>query len=292
MHLCSILNTPPIQSLSHPLFCNKSLNIKIKRDDLIHPIISGNKWLKLKHCLLDIEAKQMSCVASMGGRYSNLLHTLSYVGMLLGWQVELFILGYKQQPETPMMKDAKRWGATIHLVDRKTFQQLRYQPPYLNAKTYWLPEGGYSQLALKGVAESLMDINEHYDYLISASATATTLAGYLLGKQKRQLKTKMLGVAVLKNDDEIEKHLQSLINFQPKDVSVIRGYECGGYAKSNDKLKSQILFAKQNFALDLEPIYSGKAFMALNDLVAKDYFPPNSNILFVHCGGMQGMRAS
>lgn len=303
-HLFSILQSSIIQPLISDELSSKDIQVDIKRDDLIHPIISGNKWRKLKYLLLDIEAKGYKKIAAMGGHYSNLLHTLSYVSQLLGWQCQLYIRGHKAQALTPMLQDAKRWGVQIEYVERKTFRELRNSPPLLNDDIFWISEGGFSELAIKGSIESLMELPEEYDYLVVACATGTSLAGYCQGVANNKFFSKpkktmqVVGIPVLKNNNEIYQNVELLIDGKANDrlktkvkPQLISGYEFGGYAKSTSELNDfMILFEKQH-NIPLEPVYSGKSFYALMDLVKRDYFPKGSRILLIHCGGLQGKRS-
>jgi len=288
-HLFSLLKHSKIQSISTTETLSQNIQLDIKRDDLIHPIISGNKWRKLKYLLLEVEAKGYKKIAVMGGQYSNLLHTLSYISMLLGWQVELYVRAHKGQKLTPMLHDAIRWGAKIQNVDRATFREYRESKPNLEDDTYWISEGAFDQLAVKGSIESLMELNEQYDYLLIACATGTSLAGYCAGVSRLALTTKVVGVSVLKNDDEIERHVALLAGGDEKPI-VINDYDFGGYAKRNDQLLRFISQFESEQGIPLEPVYNGKSFYAAMDLIKQGYFLEGSKILLIHCGGMQGAR--
>ena len=290
-HLYSLLNSSKSKRIESPLFESKEISVDIKRDDLIHPILSGNKWRKLKHLLLYIESLDAIAIQALGGRYSNFLHSLSYVCHLLGWPLEIFVLRYPNQPETPMMSDAKAWGAKLTLVDKQTYRQLRERPFEYAKNVVWLPEGGFEALATKGAAESIFELSHDYDYLITASATGTTIAGYCAAVAKYQLPTRILAVAVLKNDDEIMNNVIRLAG-HADNCQVIKGYECGGFAKHNAELERFIELATAEFSIPLEPVYSGKSFWALYDMIEKNRFPKGSRILYIHCGGMQGARDS
>jgi len=286
-HLYSVLKNSPIQKLKSEHYSARNLEIHVKRDDLIHPVISGNKWRKLKYLLLEIEKSGKRRLAAMGGRYSNLLHSLGYICKLLDWELELYVLGYPEQKDTPTLADLRRWGGRINLVNRQTFQSIRNIPPELDSDVFWIAEGGYHSLALKGVKETFYELPERYDYIITASATGTTLAGYV--QQGNALNTKVMGVAVLRNDDEIAEHLFELTG-ERNSAELIKGYDAGGFGKSCSEVERWIKKAKEEFNIPLEPVYSGKSFWALNDLIEKNYFPEGSKILFVHCGGLQGRR--
>lgn len=288
-HLFSQLTNAPVERLSEPLLKEHNIRLDIKRDDLLHPIISGNKWRKLKHVLLKIESQGCRSIATMGGRYSNLLHAVSYIAMQLGWKAKLYVRGYQQQQLTPMLQDAKRWGAEICYVDKVTFREIRREPPQLDEGDFWLPEGGYEQLAIKGTIESVMELPRVYDYLVIASATGTSLAGYCQAVTNMQLKTRIIGIATLNNQSEILHNVAQISDGQAV-PEVIKGYEFGGFAKSTTELKSFIHHFQEKHNIPLEPVYSGKSFFAVMDLLKKGYFPDGSRVLLVHCGGLQGKR--
>lgn len=255
----------------------------------MHPVVSGNKWRKLKHLLLKIESQGFKKVAVMGGQYSNLLHSISYLGMTLGWQVELYVRGYQHQTLTPMLKDAKRWSAKIIYCDKISFKGFRDSPPELDKDVFWISEGAYDQMALKGSIESLMEVNQPYDYLIIASATGTSLAGYCQAISSLSLQTKVIGIRVLKNDDEISQRVTQLTDGRTQ-PEIITGYEFGGYAKQHPDLIAFIKTFEQQHKIPLEAVYNGKSFYAAMDLITKNYFPKGSRILLIHCGGLQGKR--
>lgn len=273
----------------------KQITLHVKRDDLRHPILSGNKWLKLKHLLLEIENRGYNSVAAMGGRYSNFLHALGYTCHLLGWQSRFFIRGHPEQNLTPMLKDLKLWGAELVYVNREKFRQIRQQPPDLNNKTFWFAEGGHHLLAIKGIAESLMELNHSYDYLILATATGTSLAGYLYGINHLALSSRVVGIAVLNNAQAIKRNVEKIIEqakipANQNMFELITGYEFGGYAKKNQQLTDFMMDFQIRQRIPLEFVYSGKSFFATMDLIAKNYFPQNSSILLIHCGGLQALR--
>jgi 1-aminocyclopropane-1-carboxylate deaminase len=306
--LTDLLNCGVVQSLQSSHLTQHDIRLDIKRDDLIHPIISGNKWLKLKHLLFKLESQGIKKLAVMGGAYSNLLHSLSYICFVLGWELTLYVRGYPKQKLTPMLQDAVTWGATICYQDRLSFRALRDNSPTLADDVYWINEGGYNLLALQGCADSLAELKncdtsieradlerqaniqiKPYDYIIIASATGTSLAGYCLGIAQLKLKTKAMGIAVLKNDDEIETHVKALVPDLPQ-PTVIKGFEFGGYAKKNAELESFIENFEQQHQIPLEPIYTGKSFYATFKLIEQGYFAKGSRLLLIHSGGLQGKR--
>ncbi len=297
-HLFSLLGHSPVQLINveqvgdHFLrkkVLSHQLALYVKRDDLLHPILSGNKWRKLKYLLLDIEAKGYRSIASMGGRYSNFLHSLSYACMLLGWKTKVFVRGYPEQTSTPMLEDIKRWGTNIVYLDKQSFKQIRDMRPDLNKDTFWLPEGGYNYLAVKGIAETFAELSKTYDSLVVASATGTSLAGYASAVSTLSLKTQVIGIPVLYNALQIKRNIESL-QLSLTMPHLIEGYEFGGYAKTNQQLSDFMRLFSKISTVPIEPIYSGKSFFAVMDLIKQNYFKKGSRILLIHCGGLQGSR--
>lgn len=290
-HFFGEIQTANIQRVHSSLLKQHKISLDVKRDDCLHPIVSGNKWRKLKYLLLNIEAKGFKKVAAMGGTHSNFLHALAYLGYRMNWSVTLYVRGYAEQTLSPMLQDAINWGAKIIFVDRIHFRQLRESSPELSEDTFWIAEGGSHSLALKGVSEMLMEGVAGYDFIIMATATGTTLAGISLGlAQLKSSHCKVLGVAVLNNASQIEKDIDSFLGKKVIKPQLITGYEFGGYAKSSLLLNQFIDDFEFNSRIPLEPIYSGKSFFAVFDLIQKNYFPINSRILLIHCGGLQGRR--
>lgn len=292
-HLFAQIGNSQCQPIDCSNLTASDISLDIKRDDQLHPVLSGNKWRKLKHILLYAEERGFSQLASMGGQYSNLLHCLSYAAMLLGWQAHLYVRGHQNQKLTPMLTDALAWGAKLHYVNRIDFRKLRTTAPQLKNDIFWLGEGGYSQLAVKGTIESMMEISSQYDYIVIATATGTSLAGYCQGISKiprfhRNL-PRVLGIAVLNNADEVAKNVNQLTDGKVV-PEVINGYEFGGYARTTPELLSFMQQFEQEHSIQLEPVYNGKSFYGVMDLIKRGYFPSGSKILLIHCGGLQGLR--
>ncbi len=322
-HFYSELSNSSIENIEHPDLCIQDVQLDIKRDDCLHSIVSGNKWRKLKHVLLTIESSGYKKVASMGGMYSNLLHALSYLCYRLGWQLDLLVRGHPQQKLTPALMDAVKWGARLNYINRENFRKLRSSPPDLDKDVFWIPEGGFHELSLKGTAESIMELPGYYDYIVMATATGASLAGISCGIQKRKLNTRVIGISVLNNASQLRNDIAMMLHqcsaydertaFTQDAVSagaplidvpltdvpltgsqmpiVVSGFEFGGYAKKNDTLIQFIAEFESDYDIPLEPVYSGKSFYATCELIKQGFFRKGSKILLIHCGGLQGKRS-
>ncbi len=293
------LSRSAIENLALEPSLSKSYRLDIKRDDLIHPIISGNKWRKLKYLLQDIENSGFQRVAAMGGRYSNFLHALSYVCYLLGWDCELYVRGYQNQTLTQTLIDCKTWGATIHFVDRQAFRALRNSQPNLADDTYWISEGGQQVESTLGIAEIVKELPRSYDYIVIASATGTSVAGLANGYHdlpashsayNAKNQTHIIGVCVLNNQQQQIEDVNKLVNTESQFWQIKSGYEFGGFAKKNQMIDNFCDWFSSEYQIQIEPIYTGRSFYAVFDLMKKGFFKKDSNILLVHCGGLQGAR--
>jgi len=282
----------PIDS---PLFEQKQLECWIKRDDLIHPIISGNKWRKLKYILnhaLNIEADTL---ISMGGAYSNHLHALAFAGRALNLKTIGFIRGEQPKVFSPTLEDLKRWGMELRFVSRTEYRELRQYKTYNQLPNsikgqYWLPEGGATDLALRGVGEIVSEIEMEFDTLCVPCGTGTTLAGLIGETEESQ---SIIGFSALKGGGFLMDDVNNLLitNDTNNNWSIQLDYHFGGFAKRNNELLLFIEdFAKQH-RVQLEPVYSGKMVYGLLDLIKKDFFKAGQKIIILHTGGLQGSRS-
>jgi 1-aminocyclopropane-1-carboxylate deaminase len=294
------IQTPSPEQVLSPHWAKlQNIQISIKRDDLLHPIVSGNKWRKLKYVLLETSDNDVKHIVSFGGGYSNHLHALGYCCQQLGIRLNAIIRGDYSQNLSPMLRDLLSWGTDIQYVDRVTYQQ-RAEPQYLQTLTtkypnaLLIPEGGSQQQALKGVAEIIQELTHQYDYILAPVASGGTLAGLIQGttKQIKHNGCQILGMAVLKGEGYLEQLVTTLLteDNDTRNWQINHNYHFGGYAKSNSELAQFCSDFYQQTDIKIEPVYSGKLFFALRDLVNKKYFPDGSRILALHTGGLQGAR--
>lgn len=279
----------PVQQIKNQLFADKGIEVFIKRDDLIHPIISGNKWRKLKYVLQQAQAQSKTHLVTFGGAYSNHLLATAAAAAKFGFQATGIVRGEEVQNDTLFL--CKLHGMRLIFTDRDSYRDK----PALFAKffaddeqAFFIDEGGASAEGAKGVSELVDELTDTYDHIFCACGTGTTAAGIINGLTKHNLPTYFNAVPVLKNggfiQDEIDKFLAPPVNY-----SLHLDYHFGGYGKTTLEL---IQFIKQ-FVADtgilIEPIYTGKMLYALYDLATKDHFTPGSKILAIHSGGIWGL---
>jgi 1-aminocyclopropane-1-carboxylate deaminase len=268
------------------------IELWMKRDDLLHPIISGNKWRKLKHSLDDALFSGVGTIISMGGAYSNHLHALAYAGKALGLKTIGLVRGEQPQTLTPTLSDMQNWGMELKFVSRSDYRHIRqykgcHDLPGLKPGQYWLPEGGAQALALKGVAELVNEIDVAYDILCSPCGTGATLAGII---DAVTAQVSVMGFAALKNAGFLQADVESLLLQPSNNWQINLDYHFGGFAKTTAELMAFIADFESKTGTPLEPLYTGKMMYALYDLIAKHTFKPGQRIIAIHTGGLQGKR--
>ncbi|MEN8260445.1 MAG: pyridoxal-phosphate dependent enzyme [Pseudomonadota bacterium] len=289
------LNQAVLASVSDPLLERFDIALRLKRDDLLHPIISGNKWRKLKY-LLD-HALNLGCrrVVSMGGPYSNHLHALAFAGRELGIETVGLIRGEPPERPGPTLRDLDAWGMPLHFVPRADYRELRRYKAWNSAPAtiyggYWVPEGGANPLAMQGVAEIVREIDDiPYDAIAVACGTGTTLAGVAAALPQGK---KVLGFSALKNAGFLDGEVTALLTGaeRTRNWEIFLDYHFGGFAKVHPELLAFMARFEVAAGIPLDPVYTGKMLFGLYDMISHGYFKPGTRIVAIHTGGLQGRR--
>lgn len=279
----------PVTQIIHPLLTEKQISLFIKRDDLIHPVISGNKWRKLKYVLQKAQAENNSHLVTFGGAYSNHLLATAAAAALFGFTATGFVRG--EEVDNDHLFLCRLYGMKLIFVDREAYrgkQNLFNKHFGYDANAFFIDEGGASAEAAKGCSELVAELPETYDHLFCACGTGTTAAGIINGIRARQLPTQFHAIPVFKNGGfiggEIEKYLPA-----PSAYQLHLDYHFGGYAKTTPLLISFIEQFISATGMLIDPVYTGKMLFAIFDLAGKDEFAPGSKILAVHTGGIWGL---
>jgi 1-aminocyclopropane-1-carboxylate deaminase len=289
------IHATPLQYIKESQFREKGVEVWLKRDDLTHAEIQGNKWRKLKYNLVKAKEEQQQTLLTFGGPYSNHIYAMAAAGKLFGFKTIGIIRGEPGEEPTDTLKAASKNGMRILFMDRAQYR-LKDDPESIESlhiqlgDFYMVPEGGTNIYALQGCIEMVNEINIDYDYICLACGTGGTIAGVvtaLYGKKKA------LGFSSLKGIDTLTASITALVHdFTDKTFDnwqISFDYHFGGYAKVNAELINFIKEFKQNHLTQLEPVYTGKMMYGLYDLIKKDYFPHGTKIVTVHTGGLQGL---
>ena len=270
---------------------NASVKVFIRREDLIHPFVSGNKFRKLKYNLLQAKKENQHTLLTFGGAYSNHIAATAFAGKEHGFQTVGVIRGEELEAkidENPTLQFAQDCGMKFEFVSRNTYrlkdtanfvEKLREK----HGSFYLVPEGGTNEFAVNGCEEILNKADEDYDFICCAVGTGGTISGLINGSFEGQ---KVLGFPALKGDF-LQKDIRNFA--KNNNFSLLNEYHFGGYGKVTSELIEFInSFYKKN-KIPLDPIYTGKMVFGVIDLIQKNYFPKNAKILLIHTGGLQGV---
>ncbi len=295
------ISKPSTEPLHCGLLERTGVSLNVLRLDKCHPLLSGNKWYKLKYNLLEFQEQAELPILSFGGAYSNHLHALAAAGKLLGMRTIGVVRGEMPEPLNPVLAFAKQQGMTLVSISRSDYRR-KQDADFLQelhasfGDFHLLPEGGSNSLAIKGCEEiaSLLKWQDSAANRLVAlcCGTGTTMAGLLSGLSKVEAGSapEVLGVSVLRGDgylqSEISSQLQACGCYDTADWRVDDAYHCGGYARSNPALKSFLSEFATFSDLPLEPVYTGKLFYALFDLIESKVIPSGTEIVAIHSGGI------
>ena len=282
------------QSIPYQHISVGGINISIKRLDLVHPHISGNKFFKLKYNLLAAQQQGYKKLLTFGGAYSNHIAATAYAAQLFGFESLGIIRGEElaSKPLNTTLNTAQQFGMQLQFVTREAYRQ-KQSPTYLAQlqqdypEYYVIPEGGTNPLAIQGCTEILSDADrQNFDLICCAVGTGGTIAGLIEASDRQQ---QILGFSALKGDF-LSRELQQLT--EKRNWQITDQYCCGGYAKTNAELLQFIHAFEQQYDIPLEQIYTGKMLLGLTDLIQQGSFPKDHRILVIHSGGLQGRLAA
>ena len=269
--------------------------IYLKREDLLHAEVSGNKFRKLKYNLAEAAFQKRQILLTFGGAFSNHIAATAAAGKIAGFETIGVIRGeelandlQKTIQENPTLKFASDCGMKFHFVSRsdyrnKTSEVFIEELRKKFGNFYLVPEGGTNELAVKGCEEILTPEDEKFDMIACAVGTGGTVSGLINASASHQ---QVLGFAALKGDflkAEVERFSKR------NNWRIIPDYHFGGYAKVDVALIDFINNFRRKYGIQLDPVYTGKMMFGIFDLAEKGYFSKNTRILAIHTGGLQGI---
>lgn len=272
------------------------VEVFLKREDLLHPLVSGNKFRKLKYNLQQAKEQGETCILTFGGAFSNHIVATSAAAKLSHFKSIGVIRGEelggenleKTLSQNESLRNAKEMGMQLLFIDRESYRN-KDNPAFIEdlkrklGDFYLIPEGGTNDLAIKGCEEILTEADKDFDVICCAVGTGGTVSGIINSSHKKQ---HILGFSALKGDflkKEVGQHVEK------KNWEIIIDYHFGGYAKVDRNLIDFINDFKTSYHVLLDPIYTGKMMYGIFDWIEKDKFSKNTRILAVHTGGLQGI---
>ena len=278
----------PLQRIDDPFLKNYSVNLFIKRDDLIHPEITGNKWRKLKYNLIEAREKGFKNLMTFGGAFSNHIYATSAAGKEFGFNTTGIIRGEELTPlSNEILMFSKINGMDLIFLPRLNYGFKDKISRQYKDDFYVIPEGGSNEFAIKGVVEMMDEIYDEItpDYVCVAAGTGGTLAGIVSGLRGE---TEAIGFAVLKDKGLMWNFVTKLLT-KENEFDINTDYIFNNYGKTTPELIEFIIeFEKRNPTIKLEQVYTGKMMFGVYDMIQKGEFRENSNIVVIHTGGLRG----
>jgi len=276
-------------------FSSSNIEASMLRLDKLHPIVSGNKWFKLRYYIEEAVSQSCSTIASFGGPYSNHLVALAYAAKENNVKSIGYVRASKEDAITPSLQEAQAYGMQLEFIGRINFQEIKndllkknQHRSIDNNSIYFIDEGGYGTIGAKGAATILNAHCKDYTTIIAAVGTGTMLAGLINAAEAHQ---DIIGIPVLKNENTIEDEIKALLINKAASFSLLHNFHQGGYAKTNPALFD---FMNQLWTLEKIPtdiVYTSKLLFALDSLLKENYFKAGNKILVIHSGGLQGNRS-
>lgn len=278
----------PLEELHDSVIEKAGIRLFVKRDDFIHPTISGNKWRKLKYNIEAFQKGNDDAIITFGGAYSNHIHATAAAGKLFGIKTIGLIRGEESFPLNKTLSDAKQWGMHLEYIDRTSYRN-KSTPEFLDkikqrfGKVFIIPEGGANEHGVKGCEEIIPEINIAFDTICCACGTGTTVSGLINSTDKQ-----VIGFPVLKGGDFLREEINHYVGTKPYELQT--DYHFGGYAKTKPELFDFITNFENEHQILLDQVYTGKLFYGIYDLMKKGFFEKETTVVALHTGGVQGKK--
>jgi 1-aminocyclopropane-1-carboxylate deaminase len=280
-----------VQSIKADWLQLDRLTLDVLRLDKIHEVVSGNKWFKLKYYLQQAQKLNKSTIATFGGAWSNHVVATAFAAKQAGLKSVGIIRGEKPLQLSVTLQNAEAYAMELIYVTREQYRNKEVLiKQFAITDWLWVNEGGYGVLGMQGASDILtVKDTTRYTHIIAAVGTGTMLAGLINSSNTKQ---HVIGISSMKGNLSLMEQVQNLLSEDRKqDVQIFHDYHFGGYGKHPQQLIDFINNAYQQFQLPLDIVYTGKTFYAIADLAKKSFFPPDSKILMIHSGGLQGNKS-
>jgi 1-aminocyclopropane-1-carboxylate deaminase len=284
-----------VQPISNDMLHRKNVAIDVLRLDLIHPVISGNKWFKLKYHIQEALQQNKKGILTFGGAWSNHLVATALACAQANLGSIGIIRGERPALLSATLQEVQDYAMQLQFISRDQYANEAAIIPVLQEKYpdyYIVPQGGQSHLGVLGATEigGLAQM-ESYSHICCATGTGTMLAGLVHAALPHQ---QVIGICSLKIPDDENNSLNSFVKpyaSDPEQYKIFYDFHFGGYARKTDELIRFMNSIYQQHELPTDFVYTGKLFFGVMQLVQTNYFQPGSRLLLVHSGGLQGNRS-
>lgn len=290
----TLFKKPVLQEINYPNWLDRDLEVSVLREDLVHPYISGNKWRKLKYNIIDFYNSGKKTLLTFGGAFSN--HLVATAAFSYENKINAIGIVRGENADNDYLNFVRKNGMKLHFISRKDYRNKNTKEFITNIQkelleknlinehndVFILPEGGSNASAVKGAGEIMDEIPDNCNYIACACGTGATITGI---SKKLLPHQKAIGISVLKANGYFEKEIARL-GGDLKNIILNSDYHFGGYAKKNKLLLDfcDDFILKTN--IPIEPVYTGKLFFAMDDLIKNNYFKKGDKVTLIHTGGV------
>jgi len=274
------------EKISSDLLSKKNVEVSVLRLDKVHPVISGNKWFKLRYYLEDAIKQNKKTIVTFGGAWSNHIVATAAASQEIGISSIGVIRGEETNELSATLGQAKELGMKLIFTSREEYRRKKIPGQLNESDHYIINEGGYGIKGADGAA-TILDAFDFlsYSHICCVVGTGTMIAG--LTNRTLPLQ-KMIGISVLKNNTSLDEKVKALLVDKEKSFQIIHDYHFGGYAKQTAELINFMneFYRQTNIPSDF--VYTGKLFYGITDLIRHNFFLSGSKLLVIHSGGLQG----
>lgn len=290
MDTISALNVHTICIDTLEYFTNANPNVAMLRLDTIHPLVSGNKWFKLKYNIQKVQKDSYVGMLSFGGAFSNHLIALAAAGTLYHLPTIGIVRGEELHANSNhVLKQCADLGMQFEFISRSQYHNKNdhvfletLEQKYPN---YWVvPEGGANDLGMRGASEIMDYIPENYNYIVTAVGSATTFIGLLKRLKNHQ---KLIGICPMKGGAYLKEIIE--VNVQGgQQWELLDRFHDGGFGKISLRLENFMHSFYKKYGILLDRVYTAKMMWAVHQLLFENYFDKEASILCIHSGGLTG----
>ncbi|NIB41136.1 pyridoxal-phosphate dependent enzyme [Pseudomaricurvus alkylphenolicus] len=292
----------PPEPVEYAPLKQKGIDLWMKREDRLHPQVSGNKAYKLLGHWQQANAQNASCLLSFGGYYSNHLHALANFGASVGVNTVGIIRGHEPERLTPTLEDCRALGMTLKFVSRQRYRD-KLDPQWLAQlseefpRAYIIPEGGADRWGMLGCSGLMSRLRTQIDLqnatICLPCGTGTTLAGMasvsIAGETLLGFSALKLGERYQQYCDEIACMMEGFDSFGRWSINA--DFHCGGFARQTPELLAFSQDFEESTDIALDPVYTAKMMFGIVQLASQGRWNPGQRIIAIHTGGLQGRRS-
>jgi 1-aminocyclopropane-1-carboxylate deaminase len=302
----------PLEAIQEHPGKEAGISLFVKRDDLLHPEIQGNKWRKLAPVLAEIKQLYPGGIITFGGPFSNHLQAVAVAGRVFDIPTFGIVRGKHANPDNPTLRAARHNGMMLFPVSKQEYDSCKHRGEALIGREfpqyYILPEGGATRMAVENCAsitgEIVIQLWQQKQaiqpikplFICVPAGTGCTAAGIIDCFDKKHGQVLVFPVVnkgfdthtILRLLDETRLRSQAEMAELERRFSIVREYEFGGFAKKHQPVLDFVRFFQQETGILLDPIYTAKMMCGVYDMLAQGDFPPGSTVVAVHTGGLQG----